>query len=68
MSQSVMSTDSTISLRVTMVHHGSLTVIRFAVRKGRSLGRQPSMTRSSKTNTPGTSCAEMRPMCIGRSR
>jgi hypothetical protein len=66
MCQSVMSTDSTISLRVAIVHHGRRTVTRLAIRKGRSVGVRPSILRSSKTKVPGTSRAEMRPMCSGR--
>ena len=68
MFQSVMSTDSTINFRVAIVHQGMRTVTRFAVRKGRSAGVSPSIIRSSKTNVPGTSRAEMRPMCSGRLR
>src|SRR5689334_22866161 len=37
-SQSVISTDSTISRRLKIVHHGSTTSIFFAFRNGRSVG------------------------------
>src|SRR6185503_6318704 len=41
MSQSVISTDSTIKSRRNMVHHGTTTSIFFAFRNGRSAGCSP---------------------------
>jgi hypothetical protein len=58
MSQSVISTDSTISLRLKIVHHGTTSSIFFAVRNGRSVGASPSMTRFSTANTPGVIFAD----------
>jgi hypothetical protein len=61
MSQSVMTTDSMTSLRVNAVHHGTFTVMVFAVRKGLLVGVRPSITRSSTRNSPGVSLADSRP-------
>ena len=44
MSQSLISTDSILSLRVKIVHQGTTTSIRLALRNGRSVGARPSMT------------------------
>src|SRR5262245_27894471 len=66
--QSVISIDSMISWWVNAVHHGTLTVIRFAFMNGRSVGDSPSMTTSSSANSPGATSADSLPMCRGRSR
>ncbi len=67
-SQSLMSTSSTTSSRLKMLHQGRLTRMRLALRNGRSVGCSPSMTRSSTSNVPVRSSTFRPPMCIGRSR
>ena len=66
MSQSVISTDSMISFRLKIDHHGRTTSIFRALRNGRWPGSSPSMMTSSTTKTPGVSFADSRPMCSGR--
>src|SRR5260221_6806963 len=63
-----MSTFSTISSWVKYVHHGRFMNTRFAFRNGRSVGLNPSMTRSSTWNAPVLSTMLNFPMCIGRSK
>ena len=52
MYQSAISTSSTIRSRLTIVHHGTCTVIRLAVKNGRSPFSSPPMLRSLTTNRP----------------
>ena len=66
MSQSVMSTDSTISFFVAIDHHGTRSTIFLAVRNGGSVGDSPSMTRFSTMKVPGIRRADRLPIRIGR--
>ena len=68
MCQSAISTFSTMRSRLTIVHHGTWTVIRLARKNGRSPFSSPPMLRSLTTNRPVSRRADSPPMRKSRLR